>query len=340
MLIASAFFGCGGGPATPSGSGQTTNPPPTAFQLAGDPESSSGATWTYRATTDGVAYDLRGILLKPRGQGPFPAVILSHGGNQNALTMVAPATEMVTWGLVAIASNYTHATDTGAPIGSPGTEGERGATQSNILRARKVLEILSRLGYIDMSRVAAHGFSNGAFVTTATLATYPTAFRVASAASGGVLDPATGSPPSAPTPTLATGIRTPFNLHHGDPDTTNPLSSDQRLASILTVNGVPNELWIYPGAGHTASGGTRSSTSAFAPGIRDSASSDGHASGGVGVPFLARFADPDQIPLGQPGDLHGPGRGGAPRDPHQGCRGRPERGSRGRGAGPAGGVID
>ena len=251
LLVASVLSGCGGGPTTPSGSSPAMNPLPAAIQLAGDPESSSGATWTYRATTDGVGYDLRGILLKPRGQGPFPAVIVSHGGNQNALTMVAPAAEMVTWGLVSIATNYTHATDTGAPIGSPGTDGERGATQSNILRARKVLDILASLGYVDMTRVAAHGFSNGAFVTTATLATYPTAFRVASAASGGVLDPATGSPPSAPTPTLATGIRTPFDLHHGDPDTTNPLSSDQRLASILTANGVPNELWIYPGAGHT-----------------------------------------------------------------------------------------
>ncbi len=39
-------------------------------------------------------------------------------------------------------------------------------------------------------------------------------------------------------------------MHHGDPDETNPLSSDQRLASILDANGVPYELWVYPGAGH------------------------------------------------------------------------------------------
>ena len=226
------------------------NPMTPAFQLAGDPESSSGATWTYRATTDGVAYDLRGILLKPRGQGPFPAVILSHGGRQNALAMLPAAREMVTWGLVGIATNYTHATDTGAPIGSPGTDGERGATQSNILRARKVLEILSSLGYVDMNRVAAHGISNGGFVTTATVATYPSAFLVASHAAAGVQDPASGSPLSAPSPSLAAGVRTPYNMHHGDPDETNPLSSDQRLASILDANGVPYELWVYPGAGH------------------------------------------------------------------------------------------
>ena len=244
LLVASVLSGCGSGPTTPGGTAQ-------AFQLTGDPASSSGATWTYKATTVGVPYDLRGILKKPVGTGPFPAVILSHGGEQNALTMLSAATEMVTWGLVGIATNYTHATDTGAPLGSPGTAGERGATQSNILRARKVLEILSTLGYVDMNRVAAHGVSNGGFVTTATLATYPSAFRVASHAAAGVQDPVTGSPPSAPTPSLAAGVRTPYNLHHGNPDDTNPLSSDQRLALILDANGVPYELWVYPGGGHT-----------------------------------------------------------------------------------------
>jgi dienelactone hydrolase len=243
LLVASVLSGCGGGPTTPGGPGP-------AFQLSGDPASASGATWTYRATTDGVAYDLRGILLKPAGQGPFPAVVMSHGGEQNALAMVPAATEMVTWGLVVIATNYTHATDTGAPLGSPGTAGERGATQSNILRARKALEILSSLGYVDMNRVAAHGYSNGGFVTTATLATYPSAFRVASHAAAGVQDPASGSPPSAPTPSLAAGVRTPYSLHHGDPDTTNPLSSDLRLAAILDANGVMHELFVYPGGGH------------------------------------------------------------------------------------------
>jgi dienelactone hydrolase len=193
---------------------------------------------------------MRGILLKPPGQGPFPAVVLSHGGHQNALTMRHPAAEMVSWGLVGIATNYTHATDTGAPLGSPGTEGERGANQSNILRARKVLEILSSLGYVDMDHVAAFGISNGGFVTTATVATYPSAFLVAAHAAAGVQDPESGEPPSGPSPSLAAGVRTPYSLHHGDPDPTNPLSSDQRFASILEANGVPHELWVYPNAGH------------------------------------------------------------------------------------------
>jgi hypothetical protein len=51
---------------------------PTGFTLIGDAESVSGATWAYRATVAGIAYDLQGILFKPRGAGRFPAVIVSH----------------------------------------------------------------------------------------------------------------------------------------------------------------------------------------------------------------------------------------------------------------------
>ena len=53
-----------------------------------------------------------------------------------------------------------------SPIGSPGTAAEPGASQANILRAHKLLNILSGLAYVDMNRVAAHGNSMGAYVTT------------------------------------------------------------------------------------------------------------------------------------------------------------------------------
>src|SRR5688572_22546566 len=64
----------------------TTGPAPrdtaaalAGFAVVGDPTSMSGATWTYRATAGGIAYDLEGVLRKPAGNGPFPAVIISHG---------------------------------------------------------------------------------------------------------------------------------------------------------------------------------------------------------------------------------------------------------------------
>jgi dienelactone hydrolase len=102
-------------------------------------------------------------LLAPSGSGPFPAVIISHGNSSNVAGYSRTiAREMVGWGLVCIATNYTHAG--GVPIGSPGTASEIGASPANVLRARRLVEILRGLGTVDMSRVALHGHSLGAFV--------------------------------------------------------------------------------------------------------------------------------------------------------------------------------
>jgi hypothetical protein len=166
---------CGGG-STPV---ENTQPEPLpGFAITGDPEATTGATWTYRATVDGISFDLAGVLYKPRGSGPFPAVIISHGNGGSASVYSRNiASTMVTWGLVAIGTNYTHAG--GVPIGSPGTASEPGASAANIRRARKLVDILASLGYVDTQRLAAHGHSMGAFVTAAAVGAYPTLFRAA-----------------------------------------------------------------------------------------------------------------------------------------------------------------
>src|SRR6476659_3829361 len=90
-----------------------------ALSIAGDPESASGATWTLVGTRAGKPVNLQGILLKPRGRGPFPAVVLSHGAGGNAESYGrALGTVMRKWGLVCIATDYTHAL--GVPLGTPG----------------------------------------------------------------------------------------------------------------------------------------------------------------------------------------------------------------------------
>src|SRR5689334_2201010 len=79
----------------------STSPGVDAFEVSGDPTSTAGATWTYKGTVDGTKYDLTGVLFKPAGTGPFPAVILSHGSDGSAAffaSFIAPT--MVQWGLV------------------------------------------------------------------------------------------------------------------------------------------------------------------------------------------------------------------------------------------------
>jgi dienelactone hydrolase len=235
--------GCGG-----SANSTGTTPPDTGFAVSGDPVSPSGATWTYKGTVGGVAYDLTGVLYKPAGPGPFPAVLLSHGHDGTAAffgSLIAPT--MVSWGMVCIGVNYTHAS--GVPLGSPGTVADSGASLANVERAHMTYELLRKLGYVDMTRVAAHGHSMGAFVTVALLGAYPNDFRVASHTAGGVRPSFIVSGPG-PTVAQARTIRTPYQTHHGDADSTVALSYDQRLDSLLTSLNVEHVLYVYPGLGH------------------------------------------------------------------------------------------
>jgi dienelactone hydrolase len=247
LLLTAALAACGGSESS-SPTAPSTPVPRVSFVLQGDPESAQGATWTYRGSLDGVTFDLQGILLKPAGAGPFGAVVISHGagGNVSALPRTL-AIEMRRWGLVGIATNYTHSA--GVPIGAPGTVNDPGASEANVQRGHAVREILRTLGYVDQGRVAAHGHSMGAFVTTAVVATYPNDFRVASHTAGGIrLQGIIAGP--APSESQARLIRTPYQLHHGDEDTVVPIAQDQRLDAVLEGSGVAHELHIYPGVDH------------------------------------------------------------------------------------------
>jgi dienelactone hydrolase len=240
--------GCGKDGTPPTAPGPVVPLPSTIeFFLSGNPESGQGATWIYRGAADGVTYDLQGILMKPPGDGPFPAVVVSHGaGGSVSSYSRAVAAEMRTWGLVAIATNYTHAG--GVPTGAPGTVVDLGASPANVLRARAAVTILRSLGYVDAARVAAHGHSMGAFVTMALAAARPADLRVASHTAGGVRPDTV--PGFAPTEGSVRSIRAPYQWHHGTDDVVVLIQSDQRFDAILQEIGVPREGHVYPGASH------------------------------------------------------------------------------------------
>ena len=199
------------------------------------------------ARLDGTAVDLQGILLKPRGRGPFPAVVLSHGAGGNAQAYGrALGSVMRTWGLVCIAFNYSHAR--GAPLGAPGTLLQQGASPANALRAHAAVTVLARLRDVDVRRVAAHGHSMGAFVTTAFVAAYPDDVRVASHTSGGVLlDDIHREGIPVPSVAEARRIQAPYQWHHGLLDYAVPFLLDRRFDSVLTA---PHEGHLYLRLGH------------------------------------------------------------------------------------------
>jgi dienelactone hydrolase len=123
------------------------------FQLTGD-------RWTCIAE----GQPLSGHLLKPTGRGPLPAIVLSHGLGGNAQQMMsAKGREMVQWGLICIATDYTHAGQGGG--GPPGARGrfagvdfsQVGARPENIRRALACVESPHAGLVCETRRAAGHG---------------------------------------------------------------------------------------------------------------------------------------------------------------------------------------
>lgn len=211
------------------------------FQLNGD-------HWTCHAG----GKPLSGILLKPEGSGPFPAVVLSHGlgGNAQGIAL-SMGREMVKWGFACIATDYTH-----AGKGSGGRDGfagmdfqQAGARPENIRRALACLEVVRQQKQVDPRRIAAYGHSMGAFVTIALGAAAPGQLAAAAITSGGVMIPA-GSTAAAPTTNVAAHVRVPFLILQGAADKTVPPGSSELFKQVLDRNHVPNNRHVFEGVGH------------------------------------------------------------------------------------------
>ncbi|MCX7013687.1 MAG: prolyl oligopeptidase family serine peptidase, partial [Candidatus Sumerlaeota bacterium] len=253
--------------------------PKPGFQL-------NGERWTW----EGGGLSLKGILLKPEGDGPFPAIVISHGMGGSAESFaLSKAREMVQWGFVCIGTDYTHAgrgefagqrrgARPGAeargagkaaqsrpssgpasrpsfPRGPGGAPAERfsdaGASPENLRRAMKCIEILKSLSYVDSKRICAYGNSMGAFLTIALAANAPDDIACAAITAGGVRSGEEGAFAS-PTEQTAERIRCPFLIFHGTADTTVRPEMSERLKEILDKNGVPNERVTFEGIGHNA----------------------------------------------------------------------------------------
>lgn len=235
--------------------GLAANPPPGAPRIAN--LKIQGERWTCEAG----GKPLDGILLKPEGKGPFPAVLISHGLGGSAESFgLNKAREFVAWGMVCIAPNYTHnARAAGARPGGPkgggpeakGRPGQHppdfGASEENIRRARACIEILRGLPEVDPERLGAYGHSMGGFVTIGLAASSPELLKAAAITGSGV-SPRAGFP--APSAEAAAKIRTPFLILHGGADPVVRPEQSVALKAALDRGGVPNERRVFDGEGH------------------------------------------------------------------------------------------
>jgi dienelactone hydrolase len=206
----------------------------------------TGEHWTYR---DGD-FEMSGILLKPQGKGPFPAVLISHGlgGAAQSFGMMK-AREMVQWGMVCIAPDYTHNARAAGEQRAKGSRdmGNFGASAENLHRAKTCIELLKQMPEVDGTRIAAYGHSMGGFVTIGLAASEPGLLKACAITGSGVA-PQEGYP--APFEKAAEKVRTPFLMLHGGDDTTVRPAQSEALKRILDKNRVPNDRLVADGQNH------------------------------------------------------------------------------------------
>lgn len=186
-------------------------------------------------------FSFKGVLLKPAGKGPFPAILISHGMGGNAQRFGLPkAREFVKRGYVCVAPDYTHSDPRG-------DRSSFGASDENLKRAVKCLDILKAMPEVDSKRICAYGNSMGAFVTIGLAAREPERLAAAAVTAGGV-----GSAPGFPAPAveLAAKIKTPFLVMHGTTDTTVPAARSRALVDALKANGIEHDYVLFEGVGH------------------------------------------------------------------------------------------
>lgn len=217
-----------------------------AFTVLGDPTSDGGASWTYRERDGCDDYNLEGILFAPAGSGPFGAVVVSHGRQGTPSGYSANvARSFRSFGLVVIGTRYTHALDTDSRNAELLPTGTEGASDANIKRARKAQALLACVAGVERTRLAAHGHSMGAFLSAELVGSFPGDFLAASHSAGGTDDYGVATSPAA-----ANGVKTPYQIHHGESDTIVDIALDHAFEEILEANAVRHEFYAYPGYTH------------------------------------------------------------------------------------------
>lgn len=204
--------------------------PPAGFELEGD-------AWTLKEAD----WSVSGILIKPEGNGPFPAVVISHGLGGSARGFSLPkARELARRGFICIAPDYTHA-------GRGGDRATFGASAENIRRGAACVRILRGMEDVNSKRIYLYGNSMGAFLTVALAAELPDQIAAAAITAGGAVEQ-DGFP--APSTKTAAKMRSPLLILHGTADTTVPPQRSELLKRVLEENKITVQRQLFEGIGH------------------------------------------------------------------------------------------
>ncbi len=178
---------------------------------------------------------IQGYLTRPRGAGPFPAVVLLHSCLGLPANRRAIADMIAGWGDVALfVDDFT-------------TRGLRETCAvdfgEGVADAFGALAFLSRLPYVDPQRIAAVGYSQGADTALAVAAS-----RFAAPGDLKFKAAAAFYPPCENQ--AGAQLRMPTLILVGASDDVTPAADCQRLANAQPGDGADVKLVVYPGASH------------------------------------------------------------------------------------------
>ncbi|EGD42126.1 PE-PGRS family protein [Nocardioidaceae bacterium Broad-1] len=243
----------------------------------------SGSTDAYRRFE--VSYPsgpltITGVLLRPRGEGRFPGVVLAHGHIDTDIYVTGQGLRreqdrLAREGYVVLHTDYRgHAGSSPIPEGTEEDESRLGYTRDTI----NAVQAMKRLPYVDPDRTALLGRSMGGAVVMNALVAQPGLVRAgvtyASVSSDIVDNIKRWAVPSRPEevarlyrqygdperePEFWAGlsartyfdrIEVPVQMHHGTDDESCPIRWAYTTRDLMESAGVRQRLWVYEGEQH------------------------------------------------------------------------------------------
>ncbi len=185
---------------------------------------------------------IRVEVFNPSCPGTYPAVLLLHGAD--GMDKFGPmyrmaAAELARNGYVTVIVRYFDATG-GGPADPESLDLAAGEFRAWVGAVRAAISYAQALPNVDGHSIGIAGFSLGSFVG---LSVASTDGRI-----GAVVD-AFGGLPAAYAKRLK--HMPPVLILHGQCDDTVPVQESYALAKLLRSKGLPYEIHIYPGQGHT-----------------------------------------------------------------------------------------
>lgn len=198
-----------------------------------------------RSFTLGAPASISGELVLPRGNGPFPAVVLAHGCNGNRNIERAWGPLLREWGYA------TFVIDSFGPRGLQEvcTNGRLLLPLQRVPDAYGALRLLSAHASIDPSRIAMMGFSHGGALTMLAATawakeTFVPAGQPAFRAFVSFYPNCNAVFPER------NRVSAPLRIHTGEADDWTPAKPCAELAAALKAAGQDVAINVYPGAHH------------------------------------------------------------------------------------------